>query len=172
MSRAVIKRRVLPDAPNPTKPQYVNNVQGIRPEHLEVRPYRPPVILEGRPKKRRMPSEAVVESARLKHEARERRKSEAIRMYNEGVALNEIAEQLGVKLNAVYEYTRYIRESPKKWKTYEHDDDIIRMYKEGMTYKQIAEALGTNRANIADKLKRLRRQGKVVGRKSWECIQH
>ena len=158
-------KRALPPAPKPTRPIIVKEVQGIRPEHLEVRPYRPPVVLDGRPKKRRMPSEAVAESARLKHEARERRKAEAIRLYNEGVALNEIAERLGVKLNAVYDYTRYIRESPKQWKMYEHDDDIIRMYEEGMTYRQIAEALGTNRPNIADKLKRLRRQGKVGRRR-------
>ena len=173
--RCSIKKRYaegLPNAPNPTKPQYVNNVQGIRPEHLEVRPYRPPVILDGRPKKHKTPSEAIAESARKKTEAKQQRKAEAIRLYNEGVGLEEIAKRLGVKMGAVYDYTRYIRESPKQWKKYEHDDDIARMYNEGKTYEQIAEALGTNRANIADKLKRLRRQGKVAGRKTWKCIQH
>ena len=167
-----IKRRNLPPAPKPTRPIIVKEVQGIS-HHLEVRPEKPPVIVETRKKpKRRTPQEAIAESARRKSEAKKQRKAEAIRLYNEGVGLEEISERLGVKMGAVYDYTRYIRESPKQWKKYEHDDDIARMYNEGKTYEQIAEALGTNRANIADKLKRLRRQGKVAGRKTWKCIQH
>ena len=167
MSRAVIKRRVLPDAPNPTKPQYVNNVQGIRPEHLEVRPYRPPVILDGRPKKHKKPTRAIEESVRRKVEAREKRKAETIRMWRDGVPLQEIADKLGVKLGTVQDYTRDLRAVGYNAELTKYDDDLIRMFNEGKTYGAMAEALGITKSAVACKLQRLCKLGKIRRRKSW-----
>ena len=63
-------KRPLPPAPKPTRPIIVKEVQGIS-HHLEVRPEKPPVVVETRKKqKRRTPSEAIAESARKKSEAK------------------------------------------------------------------------------------------------------
>ena len=85
-------KRPLPPAPKPTRPIIVKEVHGIS-HHLEVRPEKPPVIVESRKKpKRRTPSEAIAESARKKAEAKRQRKAEAIRLWESGMTVQEIVE--------------------------------------------------------------------------------
>lgn len=160
-------KRPLPPAPKPTKPMYVKDVQGIRPEHLEVRPYRPPVVLDGRPKKHKKPTRAIEESVRRKVEARAKRKAETIRMWRDGVPLQEIADELGVKLGTVQDYTRDLRAVGYNAELTKYDDDLIRMFNEGKTYGEMAEALGITKSAVACKLQRLCKLGKIRRRKTW-----
>ena len=116
-----IKRRNLPPAPKPTRPIIVKEVQGIS-HHLEVRPEKPPVVVETRKKpKRRTPTEAIMESAQKRAEAKRQRKAEAIRLWESGMGIHEIAEKMGVGPGAVYGYTRELR-------TKQSYEDHVRMH--------------------------------------------
>lgn len=158
--RCSIKKRVLPEAPEPTKPKAVEEVAGIAPHHLEVRP--------AKKRKRRKPVEAIENSVKKKMEAKAARRTEAIRLWKAGVPMEEIAEKLGVKKGAIYDYTREHRDVIAKGELYKYDDDIIRLFNEGKTYREIADAVGINVGNVADKLCRLRKHGQVRRRKkSW-----
>ena len=164
-------KRPLPPAPKPTRPVFVKEVQGIN-HHLEVRPEKPAVI-PGAKKKRRTPEEAIAESARKKSEAKRQRKAEAIRLWESGMSINDIAKHMELQPSAIYDYTRDIREPKAKGERYKYDPEIIRMYNDGLTYEEIAECLGITRTNVCDKLKRLRKDGKI-GRRiaEWSRIKH
>lgn len=167
--RCSIKKRYaegLPGAPVPTKPKYVNSVQGIC-HHLEVRPTRPPVIVEDRKarKKRRTPQEAIAESARRKSEAKRQRKAEAIRLWESGMSIKEIAEHMGLKCGAICDYTREVRGPLVRAERHKYDDDIIRMYGAGKTYDEMADALGITRSLVNSVVVRLQNAGKLGRRK-------
>ena len=166
-------KRPLPPAPKPTRPIIVKEVQGIS-HHLEVRPEKPPVVVETRKKpKRRTPSEAIAESARKKSEAKRQRKAEAIRLWESGMTIKEIAEHMGLKYGAICDYTRDVRTLREQGERYKYDAEIIRLYNDGHTYNEIAECLGITRSNVNDKLNRLRKDGKIVRRiAEWTRIKH
>lgn len=166
-------KRPLPPAPKPTRPIIVKEVQGIS-HHLEVRPEKPPVIVETRKKpKRRTPEEAIAESARKKSEAKRQRKAEAIRLWESGMSIKEIAEHMGLKCGAICDYTRDVRTLREQGERYKYDKEIIKLYNDGYTYNEIAECLGITRSNVNDKLNRLRKDGKIVRRiAEWTRIKH
>ena len=164
--RCSIKKRNLPPSPKPTRPTYVKEVQGLASKHLEVREAKPAVTLDIR-KKRRTPSAAIAVSAQRRSDAKKQRKEEAIRLWESGMTIEEIAEYMEVKPGAIYDYTRDIREVINRGKIHEYDDEIIRMYNEGMKYKDIAAALGITKENVSDKLARLRKHGQVGRRSTW-----
>ena len=161
-------KRPLPPAPKPTRPVLVKNVTGIE-HHLEVRPEKPPVIVETRKKpKRRTPSEAIAESARKKSEAKKQRKAEAIRLWESGMTVQEIAEHMELKVGAICDYTRDIREAKTRTERHKYDADVIRLYNAGKTYKQIGEAVGISKEHVSQILSRLREHNKVGRRnKLW-----
>lgn len=159
-----IKRRNLPPAPKPTRPVFIKEVQGIS-HHLEVRPEKPAVI-PGAKKKRRTPEEAIAESARKKSEAKRQRKAEAIRLWESGMSIKEIAEHMGLKCGAICDYTREIRAPLARAKMHKYDDDIIRMYGAGKTYDEMADALGITRSLVNSVVVRLQKAGKIGRRKT------
>lgn len=163
-----IKRRNLPPAPKPTRPVLVKNVTGIE-HHLEVRPEKPTVIVEGRKKpKRRTPSEAIAESARKKAEAKRQRKAEAIQLWESGMTVQEIAEHMELKVGAICDYTRDVRNAKARAERHKYDADVIRLYNAGKTYKQISESVGISPEHVSQILSRLRDNGKVGRRnKLW-----
>lgn len=166
----LIKRK-LPPAPKPTRPVFVKEVQGIN-HHLEVRPEKPAVI-PGAKNKRRTPEEAIAESARKKSEAKRQRKAEAIRLWESGMTIKEIAEHMGLKCGAICDYTRDVRTLREQSERYKYDKEIIKLYNDGYTYNEIAECLGITRSNVNDKLIRLRKDGKIVRRiAEWTRIKH
>ena len=156
-------KRPLPPAPKPTRPVFVKEVQGIS-HHLEVRPEKPAVI-PGAKKKRRTPQEAIAESARKKSEAKRQRKAEAIRLWESGMTIKEIAEHMGLKCGAICDYTREVRGPLIKAERHKYDDDIIRMYKAGETYDEMADALGITRSLVNSVVVRLQKAGKLGRRK-------
>ena len=159
-------KRPLPPAPKPTRPVLVKNVTGIE-HHLEVRPEKPPVIVENRKKpKRRTPSEAIAESARKKAEAKRQRKAEAIRLWESGMTIKEIAEHMGLKCGAICDYTREVRAPLVRAERHKYDDDIIRMYGAGETYDEMADALGITRSLVNSVVVRLQKAGKIGRRKT------
>lgn len=162
-------KRPLPPAPKPTRPIIVKEVQGIS-HHLEVRPEKPPVIVENRKKpKRRTPSEAIAESARKKSEAKRQRKAEAIRLWESGMTVQEIAEHMELKVGAICDYTRDVREAKTRTERHKYDADVIRLYNAGKTYKQIGEAVGISTEHVSQILSRLRDHNKVGRRnKLWK----
>lgn len=163
----------LPEPPlKPTKPMYVKDVQGTAARHLEARPYKPPVVVGAPPKAtrgyRKNPRAAIEASARKKSEAKRKRKAEAIRLYRDGLTIAEIAERLGVKPGAVFDYTRTIRETRARDSKNKNDPKIIALYKEGKTYAEIAEAVGMSRPNVAWAIQRLCKHGKLERRtRKW-----
>ena len=161
-------KRPLPPAPKPTRPVLVKNVTGIE-HHLEVRPEKPPVIVETRKKpKRRTPSEAIAESARKKSEAKKQRKAEAIRLWESGMTVQEIAEHMELKVGAIYDYTRDVRNAKARTERHKYDADVIRLYNAGKTYKQIGEAVGISTEHVSQILSWLREHNKVGRRhKLW-----
>lgn len=158
-----IKRRNLPPVPKPTRPIIVKEVQGIN-HHLEVRPEKPAVI-PGAKKKRRTPEEAIAESARKKSEAKRQRKAEAIRLWESGMSIKEIAEHMGLKCGAICDYTREVRGPLVRAERHKYDDDIIRMYGAGETYDEMADALGITRSLVNSVVVRLQKAGKLGRRK-------
>lgn len=109
-----------------------------------------------------------MESAQKRAEAKRQRKAEAIRLWESGMGIHEIAEKMGVKPGSVYGYTRELRTKQSyKYKYLQYDDDVIRMYKEGRTYDQIAEATGLNRGQVNTVIARLRDAGKIGRRLRW-----
>ena len=162
--RCSIKKRYaegLPGAPKPTRPVLVKNVTGIE-HHLEVRPEKPPVVVETRKKpKRRTPQEAIAESARRKSEAKRQRKAEAIRLWESGMTVQEIAEHMELKVGAICDYTRDVRDAKMRAERYKYDADVIRLYNAGKTYKEIGEAIGISKEFVAAILARLRDHNKV-----------
>ena len=156
-------KRPLPPAPKPTRPVFVKEVQGIN-HHLEVRPEKPAVV-PGAKKKRRTPEEAIAESARKKSEAKRQRKAEAIRLWESGMPIKEIAEHMGLKRGAICDYTREIRAPLARAKMHKYDDDIIRMYEAGKTYDEMADALGITRSLVNSVVVRLQKAGKLGRRK-------
>ena len=161
-------KRPLPPAPKPTRPIIVKEVQGIS-HHLEVRPEKPPVVVETRKKpKRRTPSEAIAESARKKSEAKRQRKAEAIRLWESGMTVQEIAEHMELKVGAICDYTRDVREAKTRAERYRYDEDVIRLYNAGKTYREIGEAIGISKEYVSAILARLREHNKVGRRnKLW-----
>ena len=164
-----IKKRYaggLPGAPKPTKPIEVKEVQGLNPKRLEVREAKPAVVPGA--KKRRTPSEAIAESARKKAEAKKLRKAEAIRLYQSGMTIMQIAEHMGLKRGAIYDYTRTIRQGEVyHYKYSEYDEDVARLFEEGKIYDQIADELGITSNQVNMILSRLRKNGKVGRRNKW-----
>lgn len=159
-------KRPLPPAPKPTRPVFVKEVQGIS-HHLEVRPEKPAVV-PGTKKKRRTPEEAIAESARKKSEAKRQRKAEAIRLWESGMTVQEIAEHMELKVGAICDYTRDVREAKSRTERHKYDADVIRLYNAGKTYKQIGEAVGISTEHVSQILSRLRDNGKVGRRnKLW-----
>ena len=156
-------KRPLPPAPKPTRPVFVKEVQGIS-HHLEVRPEKPAVI-PGAKKKRRTPEEAIAESARKKSEAKRQRKAEAIRLWESGMSIKEIAEHMGLKCGAICDYTREVRAPLVRAERHKYDDDIIRMYGAGKTYDEMADALGITRSLVNSVVVRLQKAGKLGRRK-------
>ena len=156
-------KRPLPPAPKPTRPVFVKEVQGIS-HHLEVRPEKPAVI-PGAKKKRRTPEEAIAESARKKSEAKRQRKAEAIRLWESGMSIKEIAEHMGLKCGAICDYTREVRGPLVRAERHKYDDDIIRMYGAGKTYDEMADALGITRSLVNSVVVRLQKAGKLGRRK-------
>lgn len=156
-------KRPLPPAPKPTRPIIVKEVQGIS-HHLEVRPEKPAVI-PGAKKKRRTPEEAIAESARKKSEAKRQRKAEAIRLWESGMTIKEIAEHMGLKCGAICDYTREVRGPLVRAERHKYDDDIIRMYGAGKTYDEMADALGITRSLVNSVVVRLQKAGKLGRRK-------
>ena len=161
-------KRPLPPAPKPTRPVLVKNVTGSE-HHLEVRPEKPPVIVESRKKpKRRTPQEAILESARKKSEAKRQRKAEAIQLWESGMTVQEIAEHMELKVGAICDYTRDVRNAKARAERHKYDTDVIRLYNAGKTYKQIGEAVGISPEHVSQILSRLRDHGKVGRRnKLW-----
>ena len=162
-------KRPLPPAPKPTRPVFVKEVQGIS-HHLEVRPEKPPVIVETRKKpKRRTPSEAIAESARKKSEAKRQRKAEAIRLWESGMTIKEIAEHMELKVGAICDYTRDVREAKTRTERHKYDADVIRLYNAGKTYREIGESIGISKEFVSAILARLREHNKVGRRnKLWK----
>lgn len=156
-------KRALPPAPKPTRPVFVKEVQGIS-HHLEVRPEKPAVV-PGAKKKRRTPEEAIAESARKKSEAKRQRKAEAIRLWESGMTIKEIAEHMGLKCGAICDYTREVRGPLVRAERHKYDDDIIRMYGAGKTYDEMADALGITRSLVNSVVVRLQKAGKLGRRK-------
>ena len=167
--KCLIKRRNLPPAPKPTRPVFVKEVQGIS-HHLEVRPEKPPVIVETRKKpKRRTPSEAIAESARKKSEAKRQRKAEAIRLWESGMTIKEIAEHMELKVGAICDYTRDVRNAKARAERHKYDADVIRLYNAGKTYREIGESIGISKEFVSAILARLREHNKVGRRnKLWK----
>lgn len=168
--KASIKKGVkLPPIQRPpTKPAFVKTVQGPTSKHLEVRVEKPPVVLEPQKKKRGKPTKAIEERVRRQKEARNRRKAEALRLYESGMDVQEIADTMGIKRSLVFDYARGVRETKTKAERYKYDADMIRMYNEGKTYVQMADALGVELWKVNQICKRLRESGKVQGRnKTW-----
>ena len=156
-------KRPLPPAPKPTRPVFVKEVQGIN-HHLEVR-HEKPAVIPGAKKKRRTPEEAIAESARKKSEAKRQRKAEAIRLWESGMSIKEIAEHMGLKCGAICDYTREVRAPLVRAERHKYDDDIIRMYGAGKTYDEMADALGITRSLVNSVVVRLQKAGKLGRRK-------
>lgn len=160
-------KRPLPPAPKPTRPMFVKEVQGIN-HHLEVRPEKPAVV-PGAKKKRRTPEEAIAESARKKSEAKRQRKAEAIRLWESGMTVQEIAEHMELRVGAICDYTREVREAKTRAERYRYDEDVIRLYNAGKTYREIGEAIGISKEYVSAILARLREHNKVGRRnKLWK----
>ena len=161
----------LPEPPlKPTRPLQVNSVQETAARHLEARPYKPPVVVGAPPKAtrgyRKNPRAAIEASARKKSEAKRQRKAEAIRLYRDGLTIAEIAERLGVKPGAVFDYTRTIRETRARDRKNKNDPKITALYKEGKTSAEIAEAVGMSIHNVNWAIQRLCKQGKLERRRT------
>ena len=156
-------KRPLPPAPKPTRPVFVKEVQGIN-HHLEVRPEKPAVVPCAK-KKRRTPEEAIAESVMKKSEAKRQRKAEAIRLWESGMSIKEIAEHMGLKCGAICDYTREVRAPLVRAERHKYDDDIIRMYGAGKTYDEMADALGITRSLVNSVVVRLQKAGKLGRRK-------
>lgn len=161
--RCSIKNINLPPAPKPTRPVLVKNVTRTE-HHLDVRTEKPHVV-PGVKKKRRTPEEAIAESARKKSEAKRQRKAEAIRLWESGMSIKDIAEHMGLKCGAICDYTREVRGPLVRAERHKYDDDIIRMYGAGKTYDEMADALGITRSLVNSVVVRLQNAGKLGRRK-------
>lgn len=159
-----IKKRVLPGAPTPTKPHKVKEVQGICPNHLEVREKKPPVAIQ----RRRKPVEAIKVSTKKKMAEKEARKQKAIEMYKSGMSIDAIANEMGLLPGAIYDYTRSIRLGEKPISKYApYFDEAEKLYKRGVPYKDIAEKLGLTRMQAETVLAILRKENRIGRRNVW-----
>ena len=80
----------------------------------------------------------------------------------------EIAEHMELKVGAICDYTRDVREAKTRTERHKYDADVIRLYNAGKTYKQIGEAVGISPEHVSQILSRLRDNGKVGRRnKLW-----
>lgn len=169
--RCSIKKRYsgrdgLPSAPRPTRPIIVKEVQGIS-HHLEVREAKPPVVPGAKKKSRGMWGEAAWDASRQKRaEERRQRIDEAVRLYQSGMTVQQIADHMEIRVSTAYDYTRGVRTGLRKG-NHAVDEDVIRMYGEGKTYKEIGDALDMSTANVSAKLTQLRRLGLVDRRNQW-----
>lgn len=159
-----IKRRALPNAPTPTKPHKVKEVQGTCPNHLEVREKKPPVVIQ----RRRKPVEAIKVSTQKKMAEKEARKAKAIEMYRAGMSIDAIANEMGVLPGTIYDYTRSIRFGEKPISKYAaYFDEAEKLYKRGMPYVDIAEKLGLSRTQTETVLAILRKENRIGRRNAW-----
>ena len=109
-----------------------------------------------------------MESARKKAEAKRQRKAEAIRLWESGMTVQEIAEHMELKVGTICDYTRDVREAKTRTERHKYDADVIRLYNAGKTYKQIGEAVGISTEHVSQILLWLREHNKVGRRnKLW-----
>ena len=130
-------------------------------------------IVLGR-KKEEKPSEVKVK--RSKQIAK--RREEIARLYNEGKETNEIAEELGISKQIVYQDIRILIEEKRivkrerkrgtKSKNAEKSkqiakrrEEIARLYNEGKTVKEISEELGVTIATVYNAIKVLEAEEKI-----------
>lgn len=162
--RCSIKKRALPNAPTPTKPKAVKTVQGICPNHLEVREKKPPVVIQ----RRRKPVEAIKVSTQKKMAEKEARKKKAIEMYKSGMSIDAIANEMGLLPGAIYDYTRSIRLGEKPISKYAaYFDEAEKLYKRGVSYADIADKLGITVTQTDTVLSCLRKEGRIGRRNAW-----
>ena len=131
-------------------------------------------IVLGR-KKEEKPSEVKVK--RSKQIAK--RREEIARLYNEGKETNEIAEELGISKQIVYQDIRILIEEKRivkrerkrgtKSKNTEKSkqiakrrEEIARLYNEGKTVKEISEELGVTIATVYNDIKVLVEEKRIV----------
>ena len=131
-------------------------------------------IVLGR-KKEEKPSEVKVN--RSKQIAK--RREEIARLYNEGKETNEIAEELGISKQIVYQDIRILIEEKRivkrerkrgtKSKNTEKSkqiakrrEEIARLYNEGKTVKEISEELGVTIATVYNDIKVLVEEKRIV----------
>ena len=131
-------------------------------------------IMLGR-KKEEKPSEVKVK--RSKQIAK--RREEIARLYNEGKETNEIAEELGISKQIVYQDIRILIEEKRivkrerkrgtKSKNTEKSkqiakrrEEIARLYNEGKTEKEISEELGVTIATVYNDIKVLVEEKRIV----------
>ena len=131
-------------------------------------------IVLGR-KKEEKPSEVKVK--RSKQIAK--RREEIARLYNEGKETNEIAEELGISKQIVYQDIRILIEEKRivkrerkrgtKSKNTEKSkqiakrrEEIARLYDEGKTVKEISEELGVTIATVYNDIKVLVEEKRIV----------
>lgn len=105
-------------------------------------------------------------SKQKRAEERRQRTDEAVRLYQSGMTIQQIADYMELRESTIYDYTRNIRNGLRKG-NHEVDEDVIRMFNEGKTYKEIGDALDMTSANVSQKLSQLRRLGLVDRRNKW-----
>ena len=131
-------------------------------------------IVLGR-KKEEKPSEVKVK--RSKQIAK--RREEIARLYNEGKETNEIAEELGISKQIVYQDIRILIEekrivkrerkrgtksknTKKSKQISKRREEIARLYNEGKTVKEISEELGVTIATVYNDIKVLVEEKRIV----------
>ncbi|MBR3053134.1 MAG: hypothetical protein IKG59_03300 [Firmicutes bacterium] len=150
--------RPLPDAPTPTKPKYINDVRGVKPEHLEVRHPKPAPILRASSKAQ------VVKKAKQRTAEMQARKAEAVELFRQGLGNSQIAEKMGLARSTVSCYTHEIRMQMLTETSI--DAEVTRLYREGLSYDDIADRLNVSRSYIGSRISIMHKEHRLERRRA------
>lgn len=169
MNSSMKIKRKLPDAPEPTRPSYQkpDRVTGEG-KYIRVIPTnykdKPPVSAK-KVRKRVVTKKSKERKERTRKVWTDERLNVLCQLWNEGLGMRQIAEQLGTTpastetmidrmQNAGRIKPRYIQ----RHYTPEEDAEMIRLRKSGLSYEKIGQQIGRGGSSVAARLKRL---GKV-----------
>ena len=145
----LIKVKNLPYAPKPTLPVHTQtHSEAISAEHcIRVRTHRDPRIRQANSKGGR--PRVWTEDKLVK----------LVRLWKEGLSLDEIAREIGMSYNSVkdrvYRMTKEGSLKKRVRKISDTDkDEIVRLIGKGLTQQQVAEVMGISRSAVQGVLRR------------------
>ena len=103
---------------------------------------------------------------------KEERKEKVLELYNSGMKIAEIVENLDVSIVTVTNYIKELKEEGKtegrksKLKKQKNKEKTLELYDDGIKIAEIAEILDASVSTVSRCIKELKKEGRIKGKKT------